>query len=265
MFRLLLISCLLVVIINIHEITSSESYCELELEYCNGKRHIACENNVISPPAHWSNFKLVDMSSKLRSLILEILNEYRNNIALGRIKGFPKSANMAIMSWHHEFHTLMEASVSLIEHNQFGCVATETFKYPYESSYRVCGNFTPVEVLERAMTFFTKTELSSPDDRSFSEFYTARNYKIGCAMATYLEDSRPKYVFKCLTNKWGQKSVADAYEHGDPCSHCEPRTECNDLYGGLCTREKGGPVGLTGPPGPAGPAGFPGPSKLSCP
>lgn len=240
----------------IYAVHIQAEYCEIETELCNGLQHLGCSTNNFITPHTWKNITLVDMSTKLRKFILEDLNEYRNQIATGKITGFPKAANIPVLTWKYEFEELMEIAVSKIDHGVFKCVATEEFPYPYEMSFCNAGNLTEIEFLGHALKKFKKLDAPKGDDKTWSALFMADNYKIGCAYVQYNEHGNQMNTVKCLVNRYAAKTLAEAYEEGDPCSNCPDDGKCSDLYPGLCMREPMGPSGPVGPPGPPGPPGM---------
>lgn len=137
----------------------SFDYCELESRYCHGKKHIACDRNAFRQPVSWRDIELVAMTPRLRGEILDNFNEYRSQIALGRIKGFPSAANLEAMGWDIEFEYLMEKSVLKTEHGKFSCVSCVRFHHPNENSFQSTGEFTPWQFIDRAFKRFIKKEL----------------------------------------------------------------------------------------------------------
>lgn len=116
--KFILIFSLLICVIKI----KCSNYCELQQQHCKTHKHIACSTNDFTEPSDWTEFELVTMTSTMRAEILEYFNEYRNRIALGKIPGFVKGANLAVLNWHWEFEYLMEESVMKAGHGKFYCV-----------------------------------------------------------------------------------------------------------------------------------------------
>lgn len=240
----------------LHQLVIAD-YCEIQLAQCNETTHVGCAKFDI--PHTWINVTVVDMSAKLRKQILENINDYRNRIATGKILGFPKAANMPVISWKYEFEFLMEIAASRLDHGVFKCVATEEFPYPYEMSFCHAGNYTESEFIDKALKKFMKhNEAPSSLDKSWSALFMEDNYKIGCAYVKYKEHGHQMNTIKCLVNRYAARKLRDAYETGEPCSNCSDEGVCSDLYPGLCLRE------VMGPSGPVGPIGPPGPPGLSC-
>ncbi|KAM7347152.1 venom allergen-1-like [Cochliomyia hominivorax] len=103
-----------------------------QTNYCNanlcrkGKKHIGCKNKG-KFASICKNPKLIKMTPKLRSQILDKHNSLRNRIAKGFGK-FPSASRMATMVWSNELAKLAEYNVKQcqIKHDQ--CRNTKEFR-----------------------------------------------------------------------------------------------------------------------------------------
>ncbi|XP_031622207.1 antigen 5 like allergen Cul n 1-like [Contarinia nasturtii] len=105
----------------------SIDYCEDYL--CEGRKHIGCKNDGKFGKSCPPNAELIKFTDKLKTLALSTHNNYRNQIALGEIKGYDKAARMATLVWHDELAKLAEYNVRTCTFGHDECRNTDKFPY----------------------------------------------------------------------------------------------------------------------------------------
>lgn len=86
------VSCIFVFLI---ASVSAQNYCDPS--YCGaGLTHVGCGNGGLVSKCG-SDMKLIDFTDDLKSYTLDVHNNLRNEIASGKLKGFPAASQMATM------------------------------------------------------------------------------------------------------------------------------------------------------------------------
>ncbi|KAH8292409.1 hypothetical protein KR054_009401, partial [Drosophila jambulina] len=151
-----------------------------------------------------------------QKLILSLFNEFRNNVAGGRIKGLPKAVRMAKMSWSDELSYLALLNVRTCESTPDKCRSTERFAYAGQNnaifSYGGAESwYTDAEILKELIeNWFAERSNASPDilanfpevlpNKNVAKFTIAvaeKNTHVGCAAVRFFKDFHNHFVLTC--------------------------------------------------------------------
>lgn len=229
---------------------SKTNWCAVQEKYCSGKEHVGCEPNSFPHNPECRNITLVPMDSRTKHLIVTLHNSLRNEIAGGRIEGFPQAMQMRQMRWDDKLEELAQAHVMHCEFKHDQCRATP--EYPFSGQnifYQASIGYEtdPREAIDRGIrAWFDEWKETKPSviekltqDQSkvfhFTVMANDQNNYLGCAMIKYLTPENGEmmdgFLLTCnyqFTNVLGQK----VYEKGKSCSGC-PRG-CGPIFKDLC-------------------------------
>lgn len=245
---LILILNLFVVLINCY--TNNNDYCALEKYCAHNRKHVGCTESEFN---YTSPFQVQRMTKEYRELILNEINQFRDDIALGKIHSDVFNAtvsNMRILRWNHELEMLTEFMIYKIHDKEFGCIATNVSHDPRQMRFTNYYLVTPdTNVMELNKRFLVDSlrryissaviELKSPKTKLYekSGIYNARTTSIGCSFASLLQSEQQsmRYTLRCAYYARHIDSAHKAILYGKPCSKCSIFYEkCDELYPGLC-------------------------------
>lgn len=229
---------------------SKPNWCEVQVNYCSGKEHIACEPNSFAHNELCRNVSFSPMDSATKDLIVHLHNYYRNEIAGGRIQNFPEATKLSVMHWDDTLQYLAEAHVAhcRFEHDQ--CRATPQYPYSGQNIYlQATLGYVPnaTQAIERGIEgWFEEWKTARPSlvdkltrDQSQAFHFTVmandRNNRVGCGMIKYLSPEKSQlfdaFLLTCnyeYTNILGQP----VYARGKACTGCA--SGCSSKYQSLC-------------------------------
>lgn len=228
------------------------NWCEVQTKYCNGKEHVACEPNAFITNDFCSNVTFIPLDDTLKDLIVSLHNQYRNEIAAGKIPDFPSAKRMGEMQWDETLQFLAEKHVikCRFEHDQ--CRATPA--YPY-SGQNIFYQATIGHKMDRkkAIEFgilgwfeeWKQARISVVDsitmDQSqvfhFTVLVNDRNNRVGCGMIQYRMPQRGMmFDAFMLTCNYQENNILGqpTYLRGAPCSDCPAGSKCSSEYKALC-------------------------------
>ncbi|XP_055843801.1 antigen 5 like allergen Cul n 1-like [Episyrphus balteatus] len=228
-------------------------YAENLSQYCNTnlckkqRTHIACDNNLKINSSCASYSEMLKLSPKIKQIILNKHNEYRNKLALGGVPHFPSATRMATMRWNDELEFMASLNVKSCTGTHDTCRNTRNFKHSGQNiARRTTFNDTiPLETLEyniyHGIDRWFREHLICERDRTvifnngkkkcghFTVMIADRNTHLGCAV---MHMKKEKTVFTC-NYAWTNIKNAKLYNTGRATSQC--KTGKNPRYQGLCS------------------------------
>ncbi|XP_055708791.1 antigen 5 like allergen Cul n 1-like [Phlebotomus papatasi] len=210
-------------------------WCDIEKKFCpQGTSHIACSGNAFGY-GECEDLEVVEMSSRMKKMILLRHNYYRNLVAGGLLDGKPSASKMAQIHWDEKLEYLARKHVEHCNFAHDGCRATD--------SWRIVGQ--NIALFESKMdTGEPEEHLVAAVDLWFAEHFDATvnapfdqdvptghfltmmlegNHRMGCSMARYrtLRDEAIRYNY-LITCDYSDALVIgeDTYQEGPPCSLC---------------------------------------------
>ncbi|XP_077517572.1 venom allergen 5-like [Amblyomma americanum] len=220
-------------------------------EYRNlpgGLVHTACK-----PPNPRCTFVVTGLNDSERAVVLKAHNDYRSQVAQGRLSGFQPATNMYRLKWDEELAEVAQAFTNLCDdskHDDKRQRITSKFKevgqnlaWNYESVDR-----RNVDGVGRVKDWFDEYKDFSPNNvhpfkvsrgpavLHFTQVAWAETRYVGCGYTHYKEND-PKYAFKklfaCNYAPGGNIIGRSMYNTGRTCSDCPSDTTCN-VATGLC-------------------------------
>ncbi|KAF5304589.1 hypothetical protein FQA39_LY09640 [Lamprigera yunnana] len=229
----------------------------LAYDYCNLKceegPHTVCLRKGCEPSPVCENFEMIGMDDVARQLVLDLHNDYRNQLALGKDTrgGNSMAADMRALSYHKELEFVAQ------------CYANACREMGAHDKCRITEQFDPVGqnlfILTASKTFdFTNlkwikngvkdwyneiTDVDAPvidkyEKRPnkighFTQVVWAKTTHIGCGRVTYGHGLKRTLTLYCNYGIGGNVLGDKVYVRGKPCSQCWSN-KCNDKYKGLC-------------------------------
>ncbi|KAM7347467.1 venom allergen-1-like [Cochliomyia hominivorax] len=231
-------------------VIAQTNYCSSNL--CkNGKKHIAC-NNKGNFASICKNPKMIEITPKLRSQILDKHNLLRNRIAKGFGK-FPSASRMATMVWSNELAKLAEYNVKQCQMKHDQCrntksfpkagqnIAITTWRGKEMSVSQIVNNHIEkwFNEYKNCPTSAIKSYQSPTNGKAIGHFTAMvqdRSTHVGCAIVRLRKNGSMQQLMTCnyaITNIL-KKPV---YIQGKPASKCT--TGRDKKYSSLCsTKEK---------------------------
>uniref|UniRef100_A0A336LY23 CSON007728 protein n=1 Tax=Culicoides sonorensis TaxID=179676 RepID=A0A336LY23_CULSO len=216
-------------------------YCQIENEKCDGRRHIKCE---IDPGLEMNpactDIKVVNFTEKMRELVLNIHNDFRNQIAGGEIEEYPTATKMLQTEWDTELAELACEHLKYCSNKQDECHATALYDNPGQSIFTMYSNMENDDyemVLFKGLNYWflqhknvnsdiiNSFEVRSPAIyHSFLLMVKEINNKIGCCyIKSKLQmnaNSWFSHMFTC--NYREDNSIGnEIYSIGEPASECD--------------------------------------------
>uniref|UniRef100_A0A182R1C0 Venom allergen-1 n=1 Tax=Anopheles farauti TaxID=69004 RepID=A0A182R1C0_9DIPT len=225
-------------------------YCNSEL--CpHGGPHVGCNPPPFSggPTCRSKQSpKKVFITPELRAFILDEHNQNRSNIALGKIRPYPRAAKMPTLTWDTELAELADANARSCDYGHDRCRATDKFPYAGQNiaitqfyGYR----FKEKELIHKfILSWFGEyldarkehiakypTSYSGKPIGHFTQIVSDRTTKVGCSMWYWKDGKTEAYYFVC---NYSVTNIMDRsiYLEGATTSKCKKGN--NSKYPGLC-------------------------------
>ncbi|KAH6932404.1 hypothetical protein HPB50_005316 [Hyalomma asiaticum] len=222
-------------------------------EYRKRPTHTACQH-----PAPWCKVNVSGVEAAERALILKLHNDYRSQVAQGRLPGFPPAADMQELMWDDEMADVAQAHASLcvppggpLSHDKLEDRFTTRFDSTGQnlglqfSSDPVAGpDWKPVvegwfnEYVDYPVNLvagFPRRPTPKATGH-FTQVVWAKSRYVGCGYAYYVAAGTPlPHMRKYTCNYYdvGNVVTRPVYQSGATCSACPPSTQC-DRSTGLC-------------------------------
>ncbi|XP_065282048.1 venom allergen 5-like [Dermacentor albipictus] len=222
-------------------------------EYRKRPTHTACQH-----PASWCKVVASGVSAAERTLILKIHNDYRSQVAQGRLPGFPAATDMQELIWDDEMADVAQAHASLCV-PPGGSLSHDKHEDRFTTRFDVTGQNLGLQFATNAPTgpnwkpiidsWFNESADYPPGLVSgfptmptrkatghFTQVVWAKSRYLGCGYAyfvatgTHLPHTR-KYT--CNYYASGNVVTWPVYQSGATCSACPSSTRC-DQSTGLC-------------------------------
>ncbi|KAL1421816.1 hypothetical protein MTO96_022736 [Rhipicephalus appendiculatus] len=222
-------------------------------EYRRRPTHTACRT-----PAPWCKVKVSGVNATERTFILKLHNDYRSQVAQGRLPGFPAAADIQELLWDDEMADVAQALSSLcvppggrLDHDKAADRFTTRFNITGQnlglqfSSHPVEGpDWKPVvdgwfneyvDYPPNLVAGFPRNPTRKPTGH-FTQVIWARSRYVGCGYAYYIATGTAlphmrKYT--CNYYEAGNVVTRPVYQSGATCSSCPTSTQC-DQSKGLC-------------------------------
>ncbi|XP_061392228.1 antigen 5 like allergen Cul n 1-like [Musca vetustissima] len=228
-------------------------YCNKDL--CSYGTHVACGHNGQFDKTCPSDAALVNIDQTLQNRIVAAFNEKRNFIAGGGDPQHYPACRMATMEWDDELAKLAELNVKQCRMNHDDC--HNTLSFPVSGQNLAWMTYFDTPNIQRFIDGSIQMWYNELKDSSmkyirsyqrheqnavighFTAMVADRNYRLGCAAATYTESGKDysSFLFACnfaFTNVLKQPIYTDCAK---PAMDCQ--TGVNPKYPNLCsTSEK---------------------------
>ncbi|XP_001865174.2 antigen 5 like allergen Cul n 1 [Culex quinquefasciatus] len=233
-----------------------EDYCNPDL--CeSGVTHIGCnaKNELSSECVEASKFTFDD---KLKKVLLDEHNNYRNQVAKKELKWLPRASNMVRMDWDDDLAYLAELNVNKCEFEHDKCHNTK--KYP-DSGQNIAMYGSSEDTVDAEATlkklvqeWWDERHFAGPKlikklymkekALHFTMLVRSNASRVGCAMIKYKKGDNTWVQLVCnysYTNMIG----TPVYGHGQACSGCT--AGCDKEFDGLCVKDEPVDVGAVAP------------------
>ncbi|XP_016986161.1 antigen 5 like allergen Cul n 1 isoform X2 [Drosophila rhopaloa] len=232
----------------------SMDYCDKDL--CLPQiTHIACRNYGDFDESCGSGAVIMQFPMNLRAQLLNVLNDFRNTVALGKHSSFRPAARMATLRWHKELAGLAKFALRRCENMDDFCSNTHEFKYVsyiYGSSRWLHREKTPRSIVEFVLKYWmddmkacTMAHINAerpPKDGQCRGYFTQLVQDlaahVGCAMMMRRSHSDGLYQYGLLC-QFSRGKIANELvyrESSHPGSRCYAGT--HSTYQGLCSPEE---------------------------
>lgn len=234
-------------------------WCAVQKKYCGEKLHIGCKPNHI-PRGNCSNSNVIEITDKLKELIVNRHNEYRSFLASGFLNGLPPAKQMQEMKWDDTLAFLARLHVQNcnFEHDQCRATPENNFAGQNLGAYSSTMLDSNLErgirdMIKHWFEEFKDTpasligSFSSPVNKTvghFTAIVREHNNKIGCALIRFQEIKNDKLWYSTMfTCNYAESNVIEkaVYVEGKPCSGCEGKDSdgtmvCSRKYTNLCSK-----------------------------
>ncbi|XP_055609400.1 antigen 5 like allergen Cul n 1-like [Uranotaenia lowii] len=227
---------------------AGQDYCDKSL--CRpGRTHIGCDNpDQLGPKC--VDGKQVEFDDKLKQLVLDTHNNYRNMVAKGELPWLNKAATLGVMQWDDDLAYLARLHANRCSKGHDECRNTK--KYPSAGqNLAMRGSSSDkepdyaVEIPKHIELWWKEKDAVTQDqiDEYYSKSGTGhftllardKANRIGCAMVWYKDGSWYRTRMTCdysYTNMIG----TPGYTSGEPCSGC--KSGCDKKWDGLCSKDE---------------------------
>ncbi|XP_037565251.2 CRISP/Allergen/PR-1 [Dermacentor silvarum] len=228
-------------------------------EYRKRPTHTACQS-----PASWCKVTVSGVDAAERARILKMHNDYRSQVAKGRLPGFPAAADMQELLWDDEMADVAQAHASLcvppggrLDHDKHEDRFTTRFDITGQnlglqfSSHPPAGpDWKPVidgwfneyaDYPPDLVSGFPRQQTRKATGH-FTQVVWAKSRYVGCGYAYYIATgTRLPHMRKYTCNYYegGNVVTRPVYLSGTTCSACPPSTRCK-LSTGLCGDQSSG-------------------------
>ncbi|XP_055614644.1 antigen 5 like allergen Cul n 1-like [Uranotaenia lowii] len=240
---------LLILILEV--VNGAEDYCDPHL--CDpGVKHIGCDNPNQLDPSCEEGF-VYEMNDKLKKLIVDTHNDYRNQVAKGTINWLQSSSNMVAMDWDDDLAYLAELNVKTCSGDHDKC--HNTVDYPSSgqniASWGTSGSEIDVDKKLPDLIWQWWDERHKSNQRQINKLFDKKNTlhftmlardkanRVGCGL---IRNKQNGWYWLTLTCNYAYTNMIGTrvYKSGTPCSEC--KTGCDKKWDGLCTKDE--PVDL---------------------
>ncbi|KAF2902257.1 hypothetical protein ILUMI_03932 [Ignelater luminosus] len=221
-----------------------------------GKEHTVCKRDpCYVSKACGANASSLGLDDEGRQWILDLHNNYRNNIALGKdtTGGNGQASNMLALNYDRELEFVAQCwsnACAETGNSHDTCRTTKKFRYVgqnmYSSGSSVSIDFSDKKFLTNAVEAWYSEikmsnggEIDSYKDSSgsighFTQVVWAETSHVGCGRTFYMSQNNffSVYIY-CNYGSGGNVVGTPVYRRGQPCSNCG-RRKCNSKYTGLC-------------------------------
>ncbi|XP_054930547.2 venom allergen 3-like isoform X4 [Dermacentor andersoni] len=218
-----------------------------------GLVHTACK-----PPNPNCIFVSTGLSAAEKAEVLKAHNDYRSQVAQGRLPGFPAATNMYRLKWDDQLAHVAQAFTNLCDDRHDKEAQRRTSKFP-KVGQNIAWNYEPretqvVDSAGRVKDWFDEYKDfkarnvdpfrvdSGPVVTHFTQVAWAETRYLGCGYTHYKlrDDNDPRLPFKklfvCHYAPGGNVIRRSMYKRGSACSACPEGTTC-DAATGLCTED----------------------------
>jgi hypothetical protein len=209
------------------------------------KKHIACPGN--APVECPSGAKEIVMTPELKNVILDFHNSKRNDLAGGKIPGFPTARRMPTLQWDEELASFARANAKRCTYGHDECRNSQTFKWAgqniaYTTNYasdldHITNRLNAWwdEYKECDVKYVTKFGNSGKMIGHFTAIAQDHANRIGCAAQVFPVDMGLKRLIVC---NYSYTNIQDTpvYVAGPTCSNC--KTGKHSKYPNLCSENE---------------------------
>ncbi|KAK8777443.1 hypothetical protein V5799_029212 [Amblyomma americanum] len=221
-------------------------------EYKKRPTHTACK-----PPSSWCQVLTAGVPQADRDEILKLHNQYRSQVAQGRLEGYPAATDMQELLWDDELAEVAQAHANLcrhqdefLEHDEMEDRFTTQFEYTGQN-LAWSGQTEPVKAANWTFAiswWFAEYNDYSPKDVAkyvitrhkdtghFTQVIWASTRYVGCGYVyyTYSRAAIPhNRKYTCNYGPGGNTVTRPVYQEGATCSACPGTTRCFGSTG-LC-------------------------------
>ncbi|XP_075546492.1 scoloptoxin SSD43-like [Dermacentor variabilis] len=195
------------------------------------------------------------LSAAEKAEVLKAHNDYRSQVAQGRLPGFPAATNMYRLKWDNELAQVAQAFTNLCDDRHDKEAQRRTSKFP-KVGQNIAWNYEPsetqvVDSAGRVKDWFDEYKDfkagnvdpfrvdPGPVVTHFTQVAWAETRYLGCGYTHYKlrDDNDPrlpyKKLFVCHYAPGGNVIRRSMYKKGSACSACPEGTTC-DAATGLC-------------------------------
>lgn len=202
---------------------SSVHYCDVQDKMCKHVKHLRCRPDEIIDEAE--KYELYEMNDVIKEMILNKLNEYRDEFARGLTNYTTGAANMRKVTWDTD---LQEMAELLVLKNTYAEVCICTIEYPKPFSIALhIDNRKDIDFSINAMIdYMTQNNLNA-------SIY-ANNNRIGCGIIKLI--NLPGHKITCILPEHSRRRLEDNYIGGEICTKCTADEICDSTFKGLCAK-----------------------------
>lgn len=234
-------------------------WCSVQKKYCGEKLHIGCKPNHI-PQGNCTNSNIIEITDKLKELIVNRHNEYRSFLASGFLNGLPPAKQMQEMKWDPTLAYLATLHVQNCQFQHDQCRSTPKNHFAGQNLGAYSSTILDSN-LERGIRDMIKHwfeefkdtpisligKFSSPVNKTvghFTAIVREHNNKIGCALIRFQEIKSERLWYSTMfTCNYAESNIIEkaVYAEGKPCSGCEGKNSdgtmvCSRKYTNLCSK-----------------------------
>lgn len=224
----------------------TKDYCAASLCQNQGT-HIACKNKGAFGSSCPSDKKLIDLTN-FKSVVVDAHNNYRNQIATGKIPGYKPAVKMATMVWDDELAKIAALNVKTCKFEHDKCRNTDRYKTAGQNlasiSQSKSSNDIKAVLNKSVQMWFEEYKKANMDyvnnfkvDSNFmnighfTEIIVDRNVRVGCGVVSFTSGSWKKFNVAC-NYAASHMPGKPLYTAGAAASKCTKGK--NSKYPGLC-------------------------------
>ncbi|XP_053697166.1 antigen 5 like allergen Cul n 1-like [Sabethes cyaneus] len=225
----------------------SQDYCDTEL--CDqGVAHIGCNAKTELSSACKDGSKYT-FDDKLKKILLDEHNNYRNQVAKGELDWLPSASSMVRMDWDDDLAYLAELNAIQCEFAHDKCHNTKSYPNSGQNiaSWGTSGNDIDIEATLKTLVkewwderhFATPKLIKKLYDKEKALHFTMLTRdvasRVGCGMIKYRQG---EYLWVQLVCNYSYTNMigTPVYKQGKACSEC--KSGCDSEYDGLCGKDE---------------------------